>query len=653
MKREFSFSGGGKLMALKEDLEAIPAKPGVYLMLNRDGKVLYVGKAASLRPRVRSYFQPSAALPPRIARMVEQVARVDFITTSSELEALALESNLIKEHRPKYNVKLRDDKQYPWLKVTVGEDFPRVYIVRRPQKDGSRYFGPYTDVGALREIFRLLRKVFPIRTCKRKPAWGEKPQRPCLNYHIGRCPGPCTGRITPEAYREMVQDLTGFLEGKTEKLAAALKDGMDKAAAEQEYEKAAVYRDKLRALERVLARQAVVSVTGERDVIGWAREEEDLLLQVLQIRQGRLINKVDFYFRLEDPEEEEEILRRFLLQYYDEQDGIPREILVPFLPGDQETLQAWFREKSGHMVNLLCPQRGEKRRFLWMAGENAAVRLAEEVRRRRQEEEGYEEIQGRLQELFGLPRPPRRIEGFDVSNFHGDQAVASMVVFEEGKPRKDAYRRFRIHGVEGINDLAMLEEAVRRRFARGLKEREEAGGAGGTATAVPGDTAETEKGRVVQEKKGAGKEKRTGFADFPDLLLIDGGKNQVQAALRALTGLGLAEQPLVGLAEENEELFLPGRGEPIRLPADDKALHLLEYIRDEAHRFAVTYHRTLRQKELTGSALDRIKGIGPRRKKALLTRFGSIRKIKEATLEELMTVEGITEDLARALLEEL
>ena len=273
-------------MALKEDLEAIPAKPGVYLMLNRDGKVLYVGKAASLRPRVRSYFQPSAALPPRIARMVEQVARVDFITTSSELEALALESNLIKEHRPKYNVKLRDDKQYPWLKVTVGEDFPRVYIVRRPQKDGSRYFGPYTDVGALREIFRLLRKVFPIRTCKRKPAWGEKPQRPCLNYHIGRCPGPCTGRITPEAYREMVQDLTGFLEGKTEKLAAALKDGMDKAAAEQEYEKAAVYRDKLRALERVLARQAVVSVTGERDVIGWAREEEDPCFRSSRFARG-------------------------------------------------------------------------------------------------------------------------------------------------------------------------------------------------------------------------------------------------------------------------------------------------------------------------------------------------------------------------------
>ncbi|NLZ44885.1 MAG: excinuclease ABC subunit C, partial [Clostridia bacterium] len=254
-------------MALKEDLEAVPAKPGVYLMLDREEKVLYVGKAASLRLRVRSYFQPSAMLPPRIARMVEQVARVDFITTSSELEALALESNLIKEYRPKYNVKLRDDKQYPWLKVTVEEDFPRVYIVRRPQKDGARYFGPYTDAGALREIFRLLRKVFPIRTCKRKLTWGDKPQRPCLNYHIGRCPGPCTGRITPEAYREMVQDLTGFLEGKTEKLSAALKEEMEKAAAGQEYEKAAVYRDKLRALERVLARQTVVSVTGERDVL--------------------------------------------------------------------------------------------------------------------------------------------------------------------------------------------------------------------------------------------------------------------------------------------------------------------------------------------------------------------------------------------------
>ncbi|HHU81733.1 MAG TPA: excinuclease ABC subunit UvrC [Firmicutes bacterium] len=625
-------------MALKEDLEAVPAKPGVYLMLDREEKVLYVGKAASLRPRVRSYFQPSAALPPRISRMVEQVARVDFITTSSELEALALESNLIKEYRPKYNVKLRDDKQYPWLKVTMGEDFPRVYIVRRPQKDGSRYFGPYTDAGALREIFRLLRKVFPIRTCKKKLAGGEKAQRPCLNFHIGRCPGPCTGRITPETYRDTVQDLIGFLEGKTEKLSNALKREMEKAAEDQEYEKAAAYRDKLRALERVLARQTVVSVAGERDVLGWARQENDLLIQVLQIRRGRLINKVDFYFVLEDPEEEEEILRRFLLQYYDEQDRIPREILAPFFPGDRGTLVAWLREKSGHAVALLCPKRGEKWQLLRMAGENAAVRLAEEARRRRQEEEGYAEVQGRLQELFALPRPPRRIEGFDVSNFHGDQAVAAMVVFEEGRPRKDAYRRFRIHGVEGINDLAMLEETVRRRFARGLKEREESGG---LHTAVPGGTAGTEK------------EKESGFAEFPDLLLIDGGKNQVQAVLRALTGLGLADQPLVGLAEENEELFLPGCGEPIRLPAEDRALRLLEYIRDEAHRFAVTYHRTLRQKKLTGSALDRIKGIGPRRKKALLTRFGSIRKIKEAGLEELMTVEGITEDLARAILEEL
>lgn len=633
-------------MALKEDLEAIPAKPGVYLMLDRNDKVLYVGKAASLRSRVRSYFQPSAALSPRISRMVEQVARVDFITTSSEVEALALECNLIKEHRPKYNVKLRDDKQYPWLKVTVGEDFPRVYIVRRPQKDGSRYFGPYTDAGALRETFRLLRKVFPIRTCKRKIVWGDKPQRPCLNYHIGRCPGPCTGRITPEAYRETVQDLIGFLEGRTEKLAAVLKREMEKAAGEQEYEKAAVYRDKLWALERVLAKQTVVSVAGERDVLGWAREEDHLLIQVLQIRGGRLINKVDFYFLLEDPEEDEELLRSFLLQYYDEQDRIPREILVPFLPGDEETLTTWLREKSGHAVALLSPKRGEKRQLLRMAGENAAVRLAEEIRRRRQDEEGYTEIQERLQKLFGLPCPPRRIEGFDVSNFHGDEAVAAMVVFEEGKPRKDAYRRFKIHGVEGINDLAMLEEAVRRRFARGLKERQELDGQPMTA---PGSTAEGEKGGTAQAKK----EKGSGFAEFPDLLLIDGGRNQVQAVLRALAGLGLASQPLVGLAEENEELFLPGCREPIRLPIEDRALSLLRYIRDEAHRFAVTYHRTLRQKKLSGSALDRIKGIGPRRKKALLTRFGSVKKIKEASLEELMSVEGITEELARTILEEL
>lgn len=653
-------------MALKENLEAIPVKPGVYMMINRDEKVLYVGKAASLRPRVRSYFQPSAALSPRVSHMVEQVARVDFITTSSEVEALVLECNLIKEYRPKYNVKLRDDKQYPWLKVTVGEVFPRVYIVRRPQKDGSRYFGPYTDVRALRETLRLLRKVFPLRNCKKRLTGTEKERRPCLNYHIGRCTGPCTGKITPEAYRDVVQDLIGFLEGKTEKISAVLIREMEKAAEQQEYEKAAAYRNKFRDLERVIAKQTVVSVAGERDVFGWARQENDLLIQVLQIRQGRLINKRDFYFKLEVPEKKEEILRSFLLQYYDEQDRIPREILMPFPPGDRELLTSWLREKRGRAVDLLCPKRGEKRQLLRMADENAAVRLAEETRRRQQEEEEYEEIQGRLQELFALPQKPRRIEGFDVSNFHGDEAVASMVVFEEGRPRKDAYRRFRIRGVEGINDPAMLEEAIRRRFAGGLKERQQASTRGHAREHADEHEHAGEHERAGERKrvcdithdesKNAGRRgevNTAGFADFPDLLLIDGGKGQLQAACRALAGLGLEEQFLVGLAEENEELFLPGCKEPIRLPAEDKVLRLLEHVRDEAHRFAVTYHRTLRDKKFTGSALDRIKGIGPGRKKALLNRFGSIKKIKEAGLEELTAVEGITEDLARVILEEL
>ena len=609
-------------MVTKENLEALPSKPGVYLMLDRKGKVIYVGKAASLRPRVRSYFQPSAALSPRVSRMVEQVQRVDFITTASEVEALALECNLIKEHRPKYNVKLRDDKQYPWLKVTVQETFPRVYIVRSPQKDGARYFGPYTNPGALREIFRLMRKVFPIRVCKKKLT-GAEHERPCLNYHIGRCPAPCAGKVTSGEYRAVIQELIVFLEGKTEKLSHALTQRMSEAAKKQEYEKAGVYRDKLQALGRVLERQTVVSAKAEdRDVLGWAHGQNNTVIQVLQIRQGRLIAKKDFFFPAGVSEEKEEMLRAFLLQYYYEQDWIPREILLPFVPREQEALLAWLREKSKHAVYLLNPRRGEKYRLLKMAQENAGTRLQQETERQQRKKAQEERALGRLKELLSLPQRPYRIEAFDVSNLQGNEAVTSMVVFESGRPRKDAYRRFKIRGITGINDPAMLGEAVKRRFTRGLKE---------------------------QQEKGEGK----GFAVFPDLLLVDGGKGQLQAACKVLADLGLPEQPVAGLAEENEEIFLPGRREPVRLPPEDEALRLLEHARDEAHRFAVTYHRSLRKKKFTGSALDRIKGIGPRRKKALLARFGSVRKIKEAGLEELMSVEGITENLARAILEEL
>ena len=608
-------------MALKEELRMLPTSPGVYLMKNKEEKVIYVGKAISLRQRVRSYFQSSANHSPRIARMVEQVARVDFITTTSEVEALALECNLIKEHRPKYNVRLRDDKQYPWVKVTWQETYPRIFIIRRPQKDGARYYGPFTDAGALREILRLLRKIFPIRTCKKALTAGER-RRPCLNFHIGKCLGPCSGEVNPEEYRQLIQEFCRLMEGHTEQLEAELSAEMAVAAQQQEYEKAALIRDKLRALQKIVERQIVVSsVPKDRDVFGLAWGEEGGLIQLLQIRRGKLIGKENFFF-VDVLGEQEDFLRSFLLQYYDQQDYIPKEILLPFVLPDKEAVEEWLKERSGQRVHLFYPQRGEKFRLLRLAKENAEIQLKQEIGQRKLAEEQANEISERLRELLSLSAAPRRIEAFDISHLQGEEPVASMVVFIQGQPSPEAYRRFKIHGVTGIDDYASLQEAVKRRFLRGRKEQEEN---------VP----------------------HPSFLPFPDLLVIDGGKGQLKAVTEVLAELGFKEQPVLSLAEKEEEIFLPGRGEPLHWRKEEQALHLLQRLRDEAHRFALTYHRSLREKKTTFSRLDQIKGIGPKRKKALLHKFGSLQRIREATYQELLAVEGMTDKAARAVLEGL
>lgn len=615
-------------MVAKEELKLVPNKPGVYMMIDQNNQVIYVGKALSLRSRVRSYFQPSADLSLRIARMVEQVERVDLITTSSEMEALVLECNLIKEHRPKYNVKLRDDKQYPWLKVTEQEKYPRVFVVRRPQKDGARYFGPYTDLRAFKEIHRLLRRVFPIRNCKKKLRGGEK-DRPCLNYHIGRCLGPCGGQVDPKEYRKAIEDFCSLLEGRSERLITDLAKKMEEAASVMEYEKAASYRDQLKALQKVAERQVVVSSEmTDRDVFGLTGGEEGGMIQVLKIRGGKLIGAEDFFWppeifpSSETLVDQQDFFRGFLLQYYDEQDYIPKEILLPYNPPDFRALSNWLRAKRGQAVYVLSPQRGEKYRLLKMAGENVALSLEQEIFRRNRAKEEAAGTLERLREVLVLKTPPRRIEAFDLSNLQGEEQVASMVVFEEGIPRSDAYRRFKIRDLVGANDYAGLQEAVKRRFVRGLKEQQE-----------------SFEGR--------------GFSVFPDLLVIDGGKGQLNAVLEVLRLLGLEGLSVIALAEAEEEIYLPGGSEPLRLPADDPGLNLLRRIRDEAHRFALTYHRILREKKMTRSALDRIKGIGPKRKKALLKKFGSVKRIREATLEELLSVEGISENVAWAILQGL
>lgn len=616
-------------MVNQEELGMIPTKPGVYLMKDQTGNTIYVGKAVSLRHRVRSYFQASAKHSPRIASMVRQVAKVEFITTSSEVEALALECNLIKANRPKYNVRLRDDKQYPWLKVTWQEPYPRIFVVRRPQKDGARYFGPYTNTGSMREIFRLLRRVFPIRTCKKQispPGEGDarsREVRPCLNYHIGRCLGPCSGVVDPVEYRRNVQDFCSVLEGNPEGLVASLTEKMKIAAANLEYEKAAAFRDKLRALQRVVERQVVVSTeVKDRDVFGLAKAEEGVMVLVLQIRRGKLVARDSYYYPGEDLEEQEDFFRAFLLQYYDDREYIPKEILIPIPLADQEVITAWFREKMQRAVYVIHPQRGEKRRLLKMAMDNAATVLSQEMLRRAEKDVSAAKSLDSLAQALALEERPKRIEAFDISNFQGAEPVASMVVFVNGLPQNTLYRRFKIKGVTGINDFAMMQEAVRRRFTRGLKEK-------------------------------AGDMEEKGFASFPDLLVIDGGKGQLSAVVEVLTDLGLEKQPVIGLAEEEEEIFLPGRPASIVLPRTDEGLKLLQRVRDEAHRFAITFHRSLRDKKTTYSTLDGIKGIGPKRKRALLQRFGSVKRIKEATLEELLTVEGMTEKAALAVLQEL
>ena len=605
----------------EEELRLIPTTPGVYMMKNEADQILYVGKANSLRHRVRSYFQPAKIHPPRIARMVEQVVKVDFITTASELEALALECNLIKEHRPKYNVRLRDDKQYPWLKVTWQEPFPRVYIVRRPQRDGARYYGPFTEAGALREILRLLRKIFRIRSCKRTLNPEER-RRPCLNYHIGRCLAPCAGEVGEETYRQMIQDFCRILEGHTEQLEAKLKQEMEAAASRREYEEAAVYRDKLRALQKVAQRQTVVSTNPiDRDVFGLAVTEEGSFIQVLQIRRGKLIGKEGFLFT-DLVSETEEFLRSFLLQYYDELDYIPKEVILPALLSDQAAVTAWLSERKQQKVELIHPKRGEKFQLLRMAQENAEILLEGELTRRKQAAAATRLALERLRDLLALPQIPQRIEAFDISHWQGEEPVAAMVVFLDGRPAPEAYRRFRIRGINKIDDYASLQEAVGRRFLRGRKEQEE-------------------------------EEPNPGFLPFPDLLVIDGGKGQLNAVCAKMAALGWDELPVISLAEKEEEIYQRGAEEPLRLARDDQALHLLQHLRDEAHRFALTFHRARRQKQSFASALDQIKGIGPKRKKALLQKFGSLRQIREASLEELLSVEGMTVSAARAVLEGL
>ena len=602
---------------LREKLRLLPDRPGVYLMKNAAGEVIYVGKAVSLRNRVRSYFQSPAGLSAKVRVMTSHIADIDYIVTGSEVEALILEANLIKEHRPRYNVRLRDDKAYPFLKLT-NEPFPRVVVARRMERDGARYFGPYTDSNAVRETMRFLRKLFPIRTCSLDLS-GELNYRPCLLYHIKRCVGPCAGKVTPEAYDRLIEQVALFLEGRHERLLPELYREMREAAQALEYERAARIRDQIRAIERVTERQTVVSDRPiDQDLIGFAQEKDLVCVQVFNIRSGRLIGGEHFFLEALAEDEPGEIMTAFVQQYYQRAPFVPPEVLVQVPIEDASVVEGWLRERRGGAVRLHVPRRGEKRRLMEMAVENARLVLRERLAQEARRSEEAERAMAHLAEVLGLPSLPQRIEAFDISNIQGNQAVASMVVFVDGQPKPSEYRRFKIRTKSTPDDFAMMKEAVHRRFLRGLREQAE----------------------EVEPR---------GFAVFPDLVLIDGGKGQLNAAREVMRELGVEDIPTVALAKQFELVFVEGRSEPVNLPWASPGLKLLQRIRDEAHRYAITYHRHLRDQRTSESLLDQIPGIGPRRKRELIKRFGSVAGVKRATVEELASVPGISRALAERI----
>jgi excinuclease ABC subunit C len=610
-------------MVTPEDLQVLPDKPGVYLMRDAAGKIIYVGKAVSLRNRVRSYFQPSRNLNPRIEAMTRQVDRFEYIVTATEVEALVLECNLIKEERPKYNIRLRDDKQYPWVKITWTESFPQLYITRKVKHDGSKYYGPYTSVGALRDTLKTLRRIFPLRSCKYNLD-REKVARPCLNYHIKRCLAPCNNGVSKEAYREMLHQVCLFLEGRQGQLIAKLEEEMRQAAAKLEYEKAAALRDRIHSIRQVLEKQKVVSdARFDADIFGIARDRWGSVVQVFQVRDGKLVGREYFPLAAGVETEASEILEAFLTQYYDGAGFIPKDILLPVDWEGRDLIGEWLRERRGGAVTLKAPQKGEKLQLTQMAMENARTLLEQERRREQKETAALDELLAELKRELELAQLPRRIECFDISNTQGREAVASMAVFVDGQPKGADYRRFRIKTIEGPNDFAMLQEAVRRRFLKGLEERENLA---------------TETGK---------------FATFPDLLLIDGGKGQLSAVVAILEELGLTHLAVASLAKQEEEVYRPGREDPLRLSRHSAGLRLLQRVRDEAHRFAITYHKTLRDQRTIASGLDQIPGVGPAKKRLLLKHFGSVKRVREASVAELSALPGINKELAERIKERL
>jgi excinuclease ABC subunit C len=630
---------------------SIPTRPGVYRFRDKDGRVVYVGKAKNLRARLSSYFQDIANLHPRTATMVTTAASVEWTVVATEVEALQLEYSWIKEFDPRFNVKYRDDKSYPWLAVTLNEEFPRVMVGRGAKKKGVKYFGPYSHAWAIRETVDLLLRVFPMRSCsngvfKRSSQIG----RPCLLGYIEKCSAPCVGRIDADEHRRIAEDFCDFLGGRTDAFVRRVEKEMYAASEAQEYERAARLRDDLGALHKALEKQAVVFGDGtDADVVALAEDPLEVAVQIFHVRSGRIRGQRGWVADRVADLDTAGLVGEFLLQLYagEEGDAIPREILVPALPEDTATFEQLLSETRGSRVQIRVPKRGDKRALQQTVAQNAAHSLALHKTRRASDLTARNQALEEIQHALELPSAPLRIECYDISNLQGTEVVASMVVFEDGLARKSEYRRFLIKGVEGQNDVASMHEVITRRFRRLLDERIEHGAVqGGDLTS--GEILPDDRGPMLVDPD-TGKPRN--FAYVPGLVVVDGGPPQVAAAQRALDELGIDDVPVCGLAKRLEEVWLPGQSDPVILPRTSEGLYLLQRVRDEAHRFAITHHRSRRSKSMVESLLDDVPGLGEVRRRTLVRHFGSLKKLRSATVEEIALVPGIGPATALAIAE--
>ena len=612
---------------IEEELKKLPSLPGVYIMHDKHDAIIYVGKAISLKNRVRQYFQKSRNLGIKKEQMVEQIERFEYIVTDSELEALVLESNLIKEHKPKYNTMLKDDKNYPFIKVTTGEEFPRIMTARSMKKDKSKYFGPYTSAGAVKDVIELTRKLYHLRTCSRVLPRDIGKERPCLYYHIKQCYGPCQGYVSKEAYREQVDALLEFLNGNHKNVLKDLEEKMYQASEEMRFEDAAQYRDLMQSVERIGEKQKITDHPGEdKDIIALAEEGLDAVVQVFFVRDGKLIGRDHFYMKTVPGDTRSMILSSFLKQFYAGTPFIPREIMIQDEIEDQDLIAQWLESRKGKKVRIVVPKKGTKEKLVELAYQNAKLVLRQDKERIKREEGRTIGAVKEISQLLGMENITR-IEAFDISNISGFQSVGSMIVYEKGKPKRSDYRKFRIKGVKGPNDYASMEEVLTRRFVHGMNEQEERGN------------------QQLEQDYGS-------FTRFPDLIMMDGGRGQVNIALEVLAKLNL-EIPVCGMVKDDKHRTrgLYFHNQEIPISRDSEGFKLITRIQDEAHRFAIEYHRSLRSKGQVHSILDDIPGIGPARRKALMKHYKGLEGIKEASVEELSQIESMNEKAAKQVFE--